>query len=417
MNFPFFIARRLYRGEGAAQGRRNASVPAIRIATAGVALGLAVMLVSVCGVRGFKQEISRKVVGFGAHLEIMDVNTFRAPESSPVYSGEDFIRWVEQRPGVAHAQRVSQKMGILKTETDFQGITLRGAGREYDWSFIEEHLVEGKIPDFSDGRGTDRIVLSRRQAQNLGLRVGDRIYAYFFENTVKTRRFEVAGIYETNLAQFDKTIALTDLRTVNKLNGWPDSVSTEVEVRLRDFRQLAQAADDLSAALNGSRFRRANGPSVITVKEHYPQIFSWLGLLDLNVWVILALMVCVAGFTMISGLLILILERTGTIGILKAMGACNTSIRRVFLHFAVFIIGKGLLWGNLIGLGLIGIQKQWGLVKLDPATYYVDTVPVEVNVPVILLLNLGTLLLTALALIGPSFMISRIQPAKAIRFE
>jgi len=417
MNFPYFIARRLYRGDGSAQSKRKASIPAIHIATAGVALGLAVMIVSVCCVQGFKREISRKVVGFGSHLEIIDENTFRIPESSPVYSGRDFLRWVEERPGVAHAQRVSQKMGILKTETDFQGITLKGVGREYDLRFIREHLVAGKIPDFSDNRSTNRIVLSQRQARNLGLRVGDRIYAYFFEQTVKTRRFEVAGIYETNLALFDKTLALTDLYTVNKLNGWPDTVSTEVEVRLHDYARLEEGADELATALDGSRFRNAHGPSVITVKEHYPQIFSWLSLLNLNVWVILALMVCVAGFTMISGLFILILERTGTIGILKAMGANNTSIRRVFLYFAVFIIGKGLLWGNVIGLGLIGIQKQWGIAKLDPATYYVDTVPVDISLPVILLLNLATLLLTVLALIGPSFMISHIQPAKAIRFE
>lgn len=417
MSFPYFIAHRLYRGGSARQDKRRASVPAIHIATAGVALGLAVMIVSVCCVMGFKREISKKVVGFGSHMEILDLNTFRSPESHPVYTGADFLKWVESQPGVAHAQRVALKNGILKTEEEFQGITLKGVGEEYDLSFIREHLVEGRLPDFASGKASGSIVISEKQAKNLGVKTGDRIYAYFFEQTVKTRRFEIAGIYRTDMAQFDNLFALTDIHTVCRLNGWADSLSTEVEVRLRDFGTLEASVMDLSQRLNRSSYHYPGGPAVLSVKEHYPQVFSWLGLLDLNVWVILGLMVCVAGFTMVSGLFILILERTNTIGILKAMGAGNTAIRRVFLYFAVFIIGRGLLIGNLIGLGLLLMQWKWGVVKLNPATYYVEAVPVVLDWRVVVLLNAATLVLTVLALIGPSFMVSRIQPAKAIRFE
>ena len=416
MNLPYFIARRLYRGDGTQQSKRRASTPAIHIATAGVALGLAVMIISVCVVQGFKDEISRKVVGFGSHIEVMDVGTFGAPEHYPINTSEAFLQSLQATPGITHAQRFSQKLGILKTVNDFLGITLKGVGEDYDLSFIRENMQEGKLPTFRSDTASNQIVISRTQADALHLKVGDKVYAYFFEQTVKTRRFTIAGIYQSNLAQFDKIIAITDKRTVNRLNNWEDSLSTGVELLVADFDNLSTTSATLTNTIR-RHYHGLNSPVPITIKEHYPQIFSWLGLLDLNVWVILALMVCVAGFTMVSGLFILILERTNTIGLLKALGASNRSVRHVFLHFAVFIIGKGLLIGNILGLGLVVAQHIWGFIKLDPATYYVESVPVNINPLVIFLLNIATLVLTTLALVGPSFMISRIQPAKAIRFE
>lgn len=412
------MARRLYRGLGGISEKgKKASVPAIHIATAGVALGLAVMIISISVVQGFKQEISRKVTGFAAHVEVMDVNTLYIPDASPIYTGKDFLSWLGQQPEVKHAQRTSEKIGVLKTNEDFQGITIKGAGPEYDMSFIREHLVAGKLPAFSDKEPDNRIVLSQYQADNLKLKVGDRVYAYFFDRTVKTRRFQVVAIYQTNLKQFDKTFALTGLCTVNKLNGWPDSVASKVEVFVRDFSRLEASSEALSVGMNKSKYRKNGGPAVITVKEHYPQVFSWLGLLDMNVWIILGLMVCVASFTMTSGLFILILEHTSTIGILRAMGATGASVRRCFLWLASIIAVRGLVLGNIIGLSLLGIQKQWGVVHLDPATYYVDVAPVAIDPIVVLLVNAGTLLLTLVALVGPSFAASRVQPAKAIRFE
>lgn len=412
------MARRLYRGlDGISEKGKKASVPAIHIATAGVALGLAVMIVSISVVQGFKQEISRKVTGFAAHMEVLDINTLYAPDAYSVYTGRDFMDWLEQQPGVEHAQRTSEKMGILKTDSDFQGITLIGAGPEYDQAFIKEHLVDGKLPAFSDKQSQDKLVLSQYQADNLGLKVGDRVFAYFFDRTVKTRRFEVTAIYQTNLKQFDKTIALTDLYAVNKLNGWSDSVASKAEIRVRDFSRLEDVAASLATNLAKSKYRNETGPAVVTVKEHYPQIFSWLGLLDMNVWIILGLMACVACFTMTSGLFILILEHTSTIGILRAMGATGGSVRHCFLSLAAIIAVRGLIIGNAIGLVLVLVQKQWGIVHLDPASYYVDVAPVVIDPVVILLLNAGTLFLTLAALVGPSFAASRVQPAKAIRFE
>lgn len=416
MNFPFFIARRLHRGDGSPQRGRRASTPAIHIATAGVALGLAVMIISVCVVQGFKGEITRKVVGFGSHIEVMDIGTFGAPEGYPISTPDALLQRLQDTPGITHAQRFTQKLGILKTETDFMGITLKGVGEDSDPTFIRENMQEGHLPTFRSDTATNHIVISRTQADALKLKVGDKVYAYFFEQTVKTRRFTIAGIYQSNLAQFDKIIAYTDKRTVNRLNNWADSLSTGVELLVADWDKLPAA----SAAVGNTLRRHYHGPNTpvpITIKEHYPQIFSWLNLLDMNVWVILALMVCVAAFTMVSGLFILILERTQTIGLLKAMGATNHSVRHIFLHFAVFIIGRGLIIGNTLGLGLVVAQHLWGFAKLDPTTYYVESVPVSLNLWVILLLNLATLQLTTLALVGPSFMISRIQPAKAIRFE
>lgn len=416
MNFPYFIARRLHRGADTEQRQRHASTPAIHIATAGVALGLAVMIISVCVVQGFKGEISRKVIGFGSHIEVMDIGTFGAPEHYPINTSEAFLQSLKSTPGITHAQRFTQKLGILKTHNDFLGITLKGVGEDYDLSFIRNNLVEGKIPSFSaDSAGRD-ILISRTQAEALHLKVGDKVYAYFFEQTVKTRRFTIAGIYQSNLAQFDKIIAITDRRNVNQLNHWPDTLSTGVELLTHDFDNLPTTAAAVGNTIR-QHYHGENTPVAITIKEHYPQIFSWLSLLDMNVWVILALMICVAGFTMVSGLFILILEGTNTIGLLGAMGATHRSIRHIFLHFAIFITLKGLLIGNIIGIGLVGAQHLWGFAKLDPATYYVESVPVSLNLWVILLLNAATLALTTLALVGPSFMISRIQPAKAIRFE
>lgn len=416
MNFPLFIARRLHRGDGTRQSQRRASTPAIHIATAGVALGLAVMIISVCVVQGFKDEITRKAVGFGSHIEVMDIGTFGAPEGHPISTPDALLQHLRTPPGITHAQRFTQKLGILKTETDFMGITLKGVGEDHDPTFIRANMQEGRLPAFRSDTATHQIVISRTQADALKLKVGDKVYAYFFEQTVKTRRFTIAGIYQSNLAQFDKIIAYTDKRTVNKLNHWADSLSTGVELLVADFDRLPTAATAVSHTLR-RHYHGPNTPVPITIKEHYPQIFSWLNLLDLNVWVILALMVCVAVFTMVSGLFILILERTQTIGLLKAMGATNRSVRHVFLHFALFIIGRGLIIGNILGLGLVVAQHLWGFIKLDPATYYVESVPVHISPLILLLLNAATLLLTTLALVGPSFMISRIQPAKAIRFE
>lgn len=415
MNFPLFIARKI---NGNEDKGRKVSKPAIRIATLGVAIGLAVMIVSVCVVLGFKHTIRDKVVGFGSHITVANFNSFQRSENYPIVVNDSVKRALMETQGVHHVQRYAYTQGILKTDDDFLGVMLKGVGSDFDSTFIHQNMVAGSIPAFSDVKSQQKILLSKAIAEKLDLKVGDRIYAYFVnEQGVRTRRFTISGIYETNLKQFDSQICFTDLYTTNKLNGWQPEQCSGAEVQVNDFEQLDAVALSILNKVKGKTDRYGDSYSTATIMEQNPQIFSWLDLMDLNVWIILALMVSVAGVTMISGLLIIILERTQMIGIMKAMGTKNAQIRHIFLWFATFIIGKGLLWGNLVGLGLVFLQKYTGLVTLDPKTYYVSTVPVELNVLLILALNLATLLICVFVLIAPSYLISHIHPAKTMHYE
>ena len=415
MNFPLFIARKI---NGNEDKGRKVSKPAIRIATLGVAIGLAVMIVSVCVVLGFKHTIRDKVVGFGSHITVANFNSFQRSENYPIVVNDSLKRALMQTQGVRHVQRYAYTQGILKTDDDFLGVMLKGVGSDFDSTFIHQNMVVGSIPAFSDVKSQQKILLSKAIAEKLDLKVGDRIYAYFVnEQGVRTRRFTISGIYETNLKQFDSQICFTDLYTTNKLNGWQSDQCSGAEVQVNNFELLDAIALNILNKVKGKTDRYGNSYSVATVVEQNPQIFSWLDLMDLNVWIILVLMVSVGGVTMISGLLIIILERTQMIGIMKAMGTKNAQIRHIFLWFATFIIGKGLLWGNLVGFGLVFLQKYTGLVTLDPKIYYVSTVPVELNVLLILALNLATLLICVFVLIAPSYLISHIHPAKTMHYE
>ena len=415
MNFPFFIARRIYAEN---DERRKVSRPAIRIATLGVAIGLAVMLVSVCVVLGFKHSIRDKVVGFGGHITVADFMTLQGSEPYPVCMNDSMVRVLKGIRGVQHVQRFALKQGILKTDNDFLGVMLKGVGQEFDTTFIHRHLVEGAIPAFSDMRSSNRLLISQIMADKLRLHTGSKVFAYFIDNDrVKARRFTVAGIYQTNLTRFDETVCFTDLYTAVKLNGWESDQAGGAELTVDDFDRIADVEDIVVRKVNRTTDKYGETYSSETIQDANPQIFSWINLLDLNVWIILVLMVCVSGFTMISGLLIIILERTSMIGLLKALGARNRSIRHTFLWFAVFIIGKGMLIGNILGLGLCLLQQYTGVIRLDASTYYVDTVPVEINLPLLLLLNAVTLTVSIFVLVAPSYLISRISPAKSMRYD
>ena len=415
MNFPFFIARRIYAEN---DERRKVSRPTIRIATLGVAIGLAVMLVSVCVVLGFKHSIRDKVVGFGGHITVADFMTLQGSEPYPVCMNDSMVRVLKGIRGVQHVQRFALKQGILKTDNDFLGVMLKGVGQEFDTTFIHRHLVEGTIPAFSDMSSSNRLLISQIMADKLRLHTGSKVFAYFIDNDrVKARRFTVAGIYQTNLTRFDETVCFTDLYTAVKLNGWESDQAGGAELTVDDFDHIADVEDIVVRKVNRTTDKYGETYSSETIQDANPQIFSWINLLDLNVWIILVLMVCVSGFTMISGLLIIILERTSMIGLLKALGARNRSIRHTFLWFAVFIIGKGMLIGNTLGLGLCLLQQYTGVIRLDASTYYVDTVPVEINLPLLLLLNAVTLTVSIFVLVAPSYLISRISPAKSMRYD
>lgn len=414
MNFPLFIARRIY---SKSDGQRMVSKPAIRIATAGVAIGLAVMIVSVSVVFGFKHTIRDKVVGFGSHIQVGEFMTLQNADQRPVAMTDSMMAALRSTDGVRHVQRFAMRQGILKTDEDFLGVLFKGVGPEFDSTFINQNIVEGSIPAFSDSSSTNKLLISKSMADKLRLKSGDRIFAYFIDNGVRARRFDICGIYQTNLSQYDDAICYIDLYTAVKLNGWePDQVSG-AEVSVENFLKIDEVEEIFINKVNRQVDKYGETYSTKTIQELNPQLFSWLELLDLNVWIILALMVAVAAVTMISGLLIIILERTTMIGVLKALGARNKTIRHTFLWFAVFMIGRGLLIGNLLGIGLVLLQRYTGLIKLDPETYYVSTVPVEINIPLIILLNIATLLISLFILIAPSYLISHIQPAKSMRYE
>ena len=415
MNLPLFVARKIY---GSDSGRREVSRPAIRIATIGVAIGLAVMIITVSVVFGFKHTIRDKVAGFGSHIQVMNFSSVEDTTPYPVSISDSLMNVMRNIPGVRHVERYSSTQGILKTDADFLGVIFKGIGEHYDLSFLKENLVEGEMPHFSDTKASNQLLISRMMADKLNLKTGDRVFAYFLGNDdVHARKFTIKGIYQTNMTQFDQTVCFTDFPVPVKLNGWEKDQCSGAEVLVNDFDRINETAVYFVKNVNRTVDQYGEIITSQTIQEAYPHIFSWLSLLDINVWIILVLMVCVAGFTMISGLLIIILERTQMIGILKALGMRNKTIRHTFLWFAAFIIGRGLLLGDVIGIGIVILQQQFGIVHLDPASYYVETAPVELNIPVIFALNIATLLISVFVLIAPSFLISHIHPARSMRYE
>ena len=415
MNLPLFIARRI---NGSEDQRREVSRPAIRIATTGVAIGLAVMIVTVCVVFGFKHTIRDKVVGFGSHIQIQNWMSQQTASPLPICISDSLFKTIQEAPGVRHVERFSMTQGILKTDEDFLGVAFKGIGSDYDVSFLEQNIVEGKMPKFNNDKSNYPLLVSRMMADKLHLKAGDKVYAYFIgNNDVRARKFTIQGIYQTNMTQFDQALCFTDYSVPIKLNGWESDQCSGAEVLVKDFERLDESAEFIVENVNRKVDKYGEIVTSQTIYDAYPHIFSWLSLLDINVWIILVLMVCVAGFTMISGLLIIILERTQMIGILKALGMRNPMVRHTFLWFAAFIIGRGLLWGNLIGIGIVMLQQQTGFIHLDPTSYYVDTAPMELNLPIILLLNLATLFICLFVLIAPSFLISHIHPARSMRYE
>lgn len=415
MNFPLFVAKRLFFDNS---DSRKVSRPAITIATAGVAIGIAVMIVSVFVVLGFKHTIRNKVIGFGSHIQVTNFMTQMSSDQYPIVMSDSMMSVIRGIAGVKHAERFAYKQGILKTDSDFLGVMLKGVGPEFDSTFIHQNLIAGSIPKFADDAAGNKIVISKNIADKLNIKLGQRVFAYFINNDgVRVRRFTIAGVYQTNLNQYDEVMCFTDLFTAVKLNGWKPDQASGAEVTVNDFDKVNTVEQQFVKKVNKTTDHYGETYTSQTIQDLNPQIFQWLDLLDMNVWIILALMISVAGVTMISGLLIIILERTTMIGVFKALGARNTTIRHMFLWFATFIIGRGLLIGNAVGIGFALLQKYLGVVKLNPATYYVSTVPIELNVPALLLINVLTLVVSVFVLIAPSYLISHIHPARSMRYE
>lgn len=414
MNSEIFIARKLI---FSGKQEKSISRSILGIAIFGISLGLAVMIVAVAVVTGFKKEISRKLVGFASHIQILNFDSNISYETQPIDSRQDFIEDLRKDPSIRNVQVFATKAGIIKTRSDIQGVVLKGVDSGYDWDFLREYLQEGSIPQINDSVQSNKVLISRYIASLLKLKVNDDFLMYFIQDPPRMRRFTVSGIFATSLEEFDKTYVFGDIRHIQRLNDWDPEQVSGFEVNITDFSELEVQTYKIMNSIgfgfedDGSRLK------VVNVREKYPQIFDWLDLQDLNVMIILILMLVVAGFNMVSGLLILILDRTNMIGILKALGSPNVSIRKIFIYQSGFMIVRGLLWGNIIGILVCLIQKNTGLIQLDQSSYYLSTVPINLNVLYVIALNLGTALIIILMLIIPSMIISRISPSKAIRFE
>lgn len=415
MNWKLFIARRIYKKN---EGGREVSKPAVRIAMLGIAIGLAIMIVSIAVVIGFKHQVRDKVVGIGSDIVISNFEAQNTYETSPIVANDSLFAQLQTLEGVRHLQRYSTKPGMIMTDTDFEGMVLKGISTEYDLSFIKRHLIEGEIPLFTDTVASQQVLISQTNALKLKLKVGDKIYTYFVDDDhIRARRLTIAGIYQTNFTTYDELFLISDLYTVNRLNNWKADQVSGVEIQVKDYDKLEDVRELVHEKVDVQTDKYGGIYFTQSIEDLHPEIFAWLGLLDMNVWVILILMIGVAGFTMISGLLIIILERTNMIGVLKALGANNWSIRNIFLNFSMFLIGRGMLIGNVIGLLLCFLQYQFHIIKLDPSTYYVSYVPIEMNWGIFILLNICTFIVSVLMLIGPSYLIAHIHPAKSIRFE
>lgn len=415
MSTELFIARRIYRGDK--QNDKRVSSPAIRIAITGIALGLAVMLVAVCIIVGFKKEVRAKVVGFGSHIQVTAFDSNNSYEQTPIAFSDTLASILTSNNAISHIQEYITKPGIIKTDDDFMGVVLKGVTERYDWAFFRKNMVEGEVIQPGDTTTGNRAILSREIADKLQLKMGDSFTCYFVQEPVRARRFTIAGFYETNFEEYDKLYVITEKEVLASLNGWEKDMVSGIELLVKDYDNLDRTTQDLFFTLASHSDRFGNNLYTRSIKDINPMIFNWLNLLDMNVWVIIILMLVVSGFTMISGLLIIILERTNMIGMLKSMGARDFSIRKVFLYLSAFLIGQGMLWGNVIALLFCFLQDRFQLLKLDPATYYLSSVPVDLNLLYILLLNAGTLLVTLLMMVGPSYLVARITPARSIRFE
>lgn len=410
----YFVAKRIYQGGEA--GRASAS--AVRIATAGVAVGILVMIISICVTIGFQREIKGRVASLVGHIQVVNSETLYRNSPAAIEVSDSLCLEISSLPGVAHVQRFALCMGMLKTDNAFQGIYFRGVDSAFDSSFLSDNMVSGVVPSFGRGETpSDSILLSASLASSLQVEVGQKIYAYFFDNSLRTRRFVVSGVFQTNMADFDGKMCYVDMRTVQRLSGWERNQYSGAEVILDDF----SAMDSVSTSLSSMFFMKedAYGQYYATprVDDLFPQIFSWLTLLDTNVVAILILMICVASVTMMSGLLIIILERTRFIGVMKSMGATDRQLRSVFLYLSSMIVIRGLFLGNVIAFALLFIQKVTGIVALDPESYYLAHVPVHFPVWSIVLVNIVTLLVCVMVLLLPTHIVSRIHPARSIRFE
>ncbi|SHJ09448.1 lipoprotein-releasing system permease protein [Mesonia phycicola] len=412
LNFEYFISKRLI---SAKDYKSSISAPIIKIAVTAIAVGVIMMLVSVATGVGLEQKIRDKIAAFNGHIIINNLNNNNSQETQiPISTQQDFYPEFTSVEGINHIQGVATKYGIIRTETDFEGAIVKGVSTDYRWDYLEEYLVEGKLPIFKKEGYSTEILISEYLSKRLHFNVGDKVIIYFMNEENKDRprlvAFEVSGIFNSGFQEFDETFLIADLNQIRRLNKWETNEVGNFEVFVDDFREIDKKGGEVYAAIGS--FLDAK-----TIKQAYGSIFEWVSLFDFNIALIIGIMIIVSGINMITALLVLILERTQMIGMLKALGSTDWSIRKIFLFNAAYLIIKGLFYGNVIGIGFLLLQKYFKLIPLNPETYYVTEAPVYLGWDYILMINLGTLLLCMLMLLIPSYIITKITPAKAIRFE
>lgn len=410
MNYELFIAKRIIAGK---KYKNSISSPIIKIAITAIALGIIIMLIAVATGSGLQYKIRDKMAGFKGHIQIVNYDNNNSDVSTtPVEKDQDFYPKFNNISGIKNVQIFANKAGILRTESNFEGIIFKGVSSDYDWSFFREYLIEGKVPNFNEDRTRD-VLLSQTIVNRLQLKLNDTINATFIKTAnsklPSNKKYIISGIYNSGFTQFDKSMMIGDIREVQKLNKWTENEVGGFEVLLDNFDEIELKGNEIYNEISSILNKK-------TIVEAYPNVFEWIQLFDNNVWFIIAIMIVIAGINMITALLVLILERVQMIGILKALGSYNTSIRKIFLYNASYLILKGLFWGNIIGLSIIFIQHYFKIITLNPETYYVSTMPVYISFLAIVLLNVGTLVLCFLMLIIPSYIITKINPSKSIKF-
>ncbi len=414
MRFELFIAHRLYSDD--TKGGKQYSRPAVRIALAGIAIGILVMIVSLSVVLGFKREVAAKVTGFGSHIQLLSLTYDSNRQMLPVRTNDSLLNIVRSFPEVNHVQTFALKMGMLKTDSDFCGITFKGIGTDYDTTFLSTSCIEGNLPQADST--TAQLLISRRTANQLRLKVGDRIFAYFLTSeSMRARRFTICGLFQTNMSEYDTSYALTDLHTVQRLNDWQSYQSSGYEVTINDFSKLQDVTLRMAQRINNRPDPDGVIYGVYSIRELAPHTFSWLSVLDMNVVMIIILMICVSVFTVVSGLLIIMLDKIKMIGTFKSFGATNSSIRRVFSCFAVMLVGRGLIIGNVLGLLLCYLQQLFHIVRLDASVYYIPYVPIQMNYLYIIMINVITIVVISLVIFGSSHLISLSNPTKTMNYE
>ena len=412
MNTELFIAKKIIKSGG----EKSFSRPIVKISIAGIALGIIVMILTISISKGFKGEIRNRISIFGSHIKVINIGSYNSWENSPIIKDEDLILKLSDIKGISSINIFANKTGIIKSSEDIQGVILKGVDLNYNWENIENLIISGKIPELNDSVKSSEILISSQLSNILKLKPGDKVLAYFIQEVPRQRLFIISGVYENSLDDFNNLL-FCDIRHIQKLNNWEKDQIGGYEILINDFDKIEELGEIISEEVGYNFSDDGSYLIVETIKQKYSHWFNWFNVFDTNTWVILFLMITIASFNMISGLLILILERTNMIGILKSMGAQNWNIRKIFLYNSIFIIGKGMFWGNLIGLGFYFLQKQFGIITLDPQSYYISVMPVDLNIYQWLALNTGTFILTLSSLIIPSYIIARFDPAKAIRFE